>query len=177
MKMIIVLGLALIALPQAAGAEPVMDQVVIGQGGGQMSNGSLVMDLTVGEPVVGRVSNGAMNVDYGYWWKILTVNAGTDGPMAPVAFTLHPSSPNPFSTRTTITYAIPSGASVPVFLGVYDLSGRLVKTLARESKGPGKYSITWSGLDENGSPALAGVYFAKFTAGAFHSTRKLVMLK
>lgn len=162
----------------AAQATPVLDQVVISNGGGQMKNGHLVMDLTIGEPIVGSSANGALSLDYGYWWSVLTVNVGVDDNTSiPTSFVAHTTAPNPFSTRTTISYAIPQGQAVPVFIGIYDLGGRLVKSLVQESKTSGRYTVTWDGLSDNGAPAHAGVYFAQFHAGTFTATRRVVMLK
>lgn len=171
---IMVLGLLISTMVQAA---PVLDQVVISTGGGQVRNGQLVMNLTIGQPVIGSSTNGAQQLDYGYWWSVLTVNVGVESAVTPSAFAMHTASPNPFSTRTAIDYVIPQGSSVPVSIGIYDLSGRLVRELVRESKSPGRYTATWDGLDDAGAPVIAGVYFAQFHASTFSSTRKVVMLK
>jgi hypothetical protein len=151
--------------------------VVISQGGGRMSNGTLTMDVTLGEPIVGTSANGSLQADFGYWWTILTANADAEDAQLPVAFAMRQNVPNPFMTRTTIAYVIPQGQQVPVFIGVYDLNGRLVKTLVHETKSAGQYSIVWDGTTDSGSLSLAGVYFAKFNAGSFQRTSKLVMLK
>jgi hypothetical protein len=169
--------LAALSLAISADATPVIDWAVISQGGGRMSNGTLVMDLTIGEPVAGLTANGSLQADFGYWWTILTANAGVDDATLPAAFAMKQNAPNPFMTRTTIAYAIPKGQQVPVFIGIYDLSGRLVKTLVHESKAAGQYSAVWDGTSDSGSLALAGVFFAQFRAGNFQRTSKLVMLK
>jgi hypothetical protein len=169
---------AALALPCVATASPpVIDWAVISQGGGRMSNGTLVMDLTIGEPIVGATANGSLQADFGYWWIIRTVNVAVEGAQLPVAYAMRQNAPNPFMTRTTIAYAIPQGQQVPVFIGIYDLNGRLVKTLVHETKPAGQYSIVWDGTTDSGSPSLAGVYFAQLHAGSFQRTSKLVMLK
>ena len=135
------------------------------------------MDLTIGEPVIGNSANGAVGLDYGYWWSVLTVNVGVGDKDLPVAYAMRQNSPNPFTTQTTIRYAIPKGQQVPVFIGIYDLNGRLVKTLVRETMSAGQYTAIWNGEHDNGILSGAGVYFAKFQAATFSATRKVVMLK
>lgn len=160
-----------------AQATPVLDQVIIGQGGGQMRNGNLVMDITIGEPIIGSAVNVPVSLDYGYWWHILTVNAGVGDQALPLAYAMHSPAPNPFSQRTAIEFAIPQGKQVPVFVGIYDLNGRLVRTLVQETKWTGKYTVIWNGSHDNGSYVGAGIYFAKIHAETFNATHKVVMLK
>jgi len=73
--------------------------------------------------------------------------------------------PNPFNPSTRIRYTVPSKSSVNI--GVYNIGGRLVKTLKNEIMRPGQYSITWNGTDENGKFAGAGYYIAKFRVNGF----------
>lgn len=83
--------------------------------------------------------------------------------------------PNPFNPTTRIVYAIPKSSFVK--LKIYDILGRVVKTLVNRKEEAGKYSITWNGDDESGSKVSSGVYFCKIEAGKFKSVRKMVMLK
>ena len=94
--------------------------------------------------------------------------------------------PNPFSRTTNIRYrlvptgieGIPDGASpVHTSLTVYDLSGRLVRTLVDECKRPGSYSVSWCGTDETGTEIPPGVYFCRLKAGDFVAAKKLVVLR
>lgn len=177
MKKVFVTLVFCLATAMVAQATPVLDQVVIGQGGGQVRNGNLVMDLTIGEPIIGSVANGPVALDLGYWWHILTVNAGVGDQTVPLAYAMRPPAPNPFSIRTVIEYSIPQGKQVPVFIGIYDLNGRLVRTLVQESKSAGKFTAIWNGERDNGTYIGAGVYFARIHADTFNATYKVVMLK
>jgi hypothetical protein len=77
-------------------------------------------------------------------------------------------SPNPAIGSAVINYWLPSDAKVS--LSVYDISGRLVRTI-------------YFGLQEKGyhkvepSPLPTGIYFVRFEAGAFKATHKLTILK
>lgn len=167
----------LLLLPTSAAAQITLDRVVIGQGGGQVRNGTLVMNVTIGEPVVGTTTAESVSLDFGYWWSVLIANVDVPGGSSREEFALGPSAPNPFTTRTLISYLIPAGNTVPVFVGVYDVRGALVRTLVRTSQGAGTYNITWDGRSDGGGLPAAGIYFATIKAGPFHQTRKLVMVK
>jgi hypothetical protein len=82
----------------------------------------------------------------------------------PLAFTLAPAYPNPFSTGTTVGITLPHAGHVTV--GVYDVLGRRVRRLADEAFPPGAYRLAWDGLDDAGLPAPSGVYFIRLQAAA-----------
>ena len=141
-----------------------------------MSNGPIRMDLTLGQPIAGSSVGASTAADLGFWWQVSTSTTGIGANVIPTAFALRQNAPNPFWTRTSITYAIPRGP-VPVFIGVFNLQGALVRTLVHESKSPGTFTVTWDGRDDGGRYLAAGVYFTKFQAGTFQRTAKAVMLK
>jgi photosystem II stability/assembly factor-like uncharacterized protein len=84
--------------------------------------------------------------------------------------------PIPFASHTQITYQtlVPSH----VTLKIYDISGRLVKTLVNELKQSGHHTITWSGTDNSGQMVASGIYFCKLKFGnKFLQTKKLLFLR
>ncbi len=84
--------------------------------------------------------------------------------------------PNPFNPSTVITYAVPSpGGSV--LLRVYDLSGRLVRTLVSEWVREGEHSAVWDGKSDSGREVGSGIYFYRLTVGGETFERKMVLLK
>ncbi len=75
--------------------------------------------------------------------------------------------PNPFSSSTTIRYSLPSAVSgrlTAVDLSVYDLAGRLVRTLVDGPQETGFYSVVWDGRDSSGRSVASGVYFYRLSA-------------
>ena len=97
-------------------------------------------------------------------------------PDAPVAFALYPNTPNPFARATTIRYAIPAASGgVPVSLRIFDLSGRLVRTLDSGRRDAGVHTAHWDGADGVGHALGGGIYFCRITAGPFAATRRLVL--
>jgi hypothetical protein len=97
----------------------------------------------------------------------------------PRAYSLSQNYPNPFNPLTTIEYDIPDqlGDGAEVKIRVYDIRGRLIRTLLNESRKPGTYRVVWDGQDESGSEVASGVYLYSIEAGEFSSTRKMVLLR
>jgi hypothetical protein len=104
-----------------------------------------------------------------------TVTAVTE-PVIPKAYALHQNVPNPFNPATTIHYDVPAGGG-EVTLRVYDVSGRLVRTLADGTEGPGKKTVTWDGRNDRGRMVASGVYFYRLTSETFTKTRKMLLMK
>lgn len=96
----------------------------------------------------------------------------------PKSFLLHQNYPNPFNPSTMIDYSISEGEAVQVYLKIYDLRGRLVRTIVKEEKGPGKHSAHWDGRDNSGRPVPSGIYLYRMEVGRdIVSTKKMFLLK
>jgi parallel beta-helix repeat protein len=97
----------------------------------------------------------------------------------PTQYGLGQNSPNPFNPTTVISYDVPAaaGTGVHVLLNVYDVAGRLVRTLVDRSDVPGAYKVVWDGTDNRGQAVGTGVYFYRIEAGSFRATKKMLLLK
>ena len=84
--------------------------------------------------------------------------------------------PNPFNPTTTIAFHVPDGGTV-IELGVFNVAGELVRTLVAEEMSPGRKSVTWNGLDDNGESVSSGIYFVKLASDTATLTKKVVLLK
>ena len=100
-----------------------------------------------------------------------------DGPPAPGAgHRLHDAVPNPFNPTTRLAFTLASDAQAT--LKVYDLAGRLVKTLLAEAPlEAGRHDVTWDGKDDRGRAVAAGVYLYRLQAGAFSETKAVALVK
>lgn len=83
---------------------------------------------------------------------------------------LYQNYPNPFSQLRSIRYRLP--VKTRVSLKIHDIAGRLVETLVEGEKEPGNYSVSFDG---KGLPA--GTYFARFEAGEYESTERLILVR
>ncbi len=88
----------------------------------------------------------------------------------PINYSLQQNYPNPFNPTTTINYQLPSSGFVT--LKVYDMLGRLVKTLVDEKKPEGSYSVQF-----NANNIASGIYFYKLKADNYSAVKKMILLK
>lgn len=84
-------------------------------------------------------------------------------------------SPNPFNPETTIRFSLSKGSVT--FFEIYDIAGRLVRTLLEQSLPSGEHEITWNGTNDNGDPVSSGIYLSRLRSGKFDETKRLVLLR
>ena len=84
-------------------------------------------------------------------------------------------SPNPFYSTASISFELsdPGWTSVTV----YDLSGRIVRTLENSELGTGQHSFAWDGRRENGEVVSAGLYLCRIQSGGISETTGLCLLR
>ncbi len=111
-------------------------------------------------------TNNALNI-----YNLPTVGVEENNPFSTVEeFSLAQNYPNPFNPSTIISWQSPVGSYQT--LKVFDVLGNEVATLVNEYKPAGSYSVTF----EAGNLS-SGIYYYTISAGDFHQTKKLVLLK
>jgi len=93
----------------------------------------------------------------------------------PDGFVLEQNYPNPFNPETTIRFTLKKSGFVT--LSIYDLQGKLVRTLVEGERSVGSYSVTWNGTDDQGAKVSSGSYFYRLHVDRFEQIRKLIFLK
>ncbi len=93
----------------------------------------------------------------------------------PTAFRLVQNSPNPFNPTTNIVFDVPHESRVA--LRVYDVSGRVVRTLIDDTEGPGRHAAVWDGRNDHGENCGSGVYFCVMETSESIGSHKMVLLK
>ena len=88
---------------------------------------------------------------------------------------LLPCSPNPFNPSTLIGFTLDSAG--PVKITIFDISGRLVVTLADGDFEAGRHSVRWNGCNSARAQAGSGVYICRMEAGGASDTSTLVLVK
>jgi hypothetical protein len=85
--------------------------------------------------------------------------------------------PNPAKRGPAIRYAI--SARGRVRLKIYDVGGRLVRTLVDDVQEPSAsgFEVVWDGTNDAGARAGSGVYFYELDSPGFVATQKLVLLE
>jgi len=84
-------------------------------------------------------------------------------------------SPNPLNPDTELSFKLPRAAHVRV--QIFDLSGRLVKTLLDESRSEGYQSIRWNGSNNTGGKVATGVYYFRIQADGVEAVQRVTVLK
>jgi hypothetical protein len=96
-------------------------------------------------------------------------------PGIPTTFRLYSSYPNPFAGRAQIMFDLPK--SGPVQVRVFDLQGRVVKTLLDENKDPGQYTVFWTGDNDAGQSVAPGIYFYRLDTRSRTANKKLIKMR
>jgi hypothetical protein len=88
--------------------------------------------------------------------------------------------PNPFNPETWIPFQLSQEADVSV--SIYDVSGRLIRSLSLGHKPAGIYvdknkAVYWDGRNKSGESVASGTYFYTIHAGNYTATRKMTVTK
>lgn len=111
----------------------------------------------------------------GVW--IMEEEQGTPEWIAPPDMTarLQPCAPNPLRGETTVRFSL--GSRQPVTLGIFDLAGRLRRTLASGTLAAGGHDVAWDGRDDAGRAVGSGVYFARLGTGTLIQSAPVTILR
>ena len=83
--------------------------------------------------------------------------------------------PNPFNACATVAYTAGKGGMVEIT--VYDVSGRLVRTLVNQFVPAGVREVVWDGRSDSGVRVASGLYFCRLRTGDVVETKKMVLLR
>lgn len=104
------------------------------------------------------------------------VGDGSSGELpASPAGRLHPAVPNPFNPQTIIRFDLVRDGIVE--LEVYDLNGRLVRSLTNGFLTAGEHRATWDGRDDSSRSLASGVYLILLRGVDFVETRRMSLVK
>ena len=95
--------------------------------------------------------------------------------LLPNNFALYQNQPNPFNPITTLRYDLPQNEMINIT--IYDMKGRIIKTLVNSSQTAGHKTIQWNATNDKNKPVSAGLYLYTIQAGEFRQTKKMVLLK
>ena len=124
-----------------------------------------------------EVGSGLDGDDYGAEMSVAEASLEAELRDPDEAFTLESMEPNPMAGSTQISYVLSGSASSEVFLGVYDVSGRLVRVLDQGARSPGRHQAVWDGRDLNGSPMRNGAYFVMGRVGERKVGGRLILVR
>jgi photosystem II stability/assembly factor-like uncharacterized protein len=109
-----------------------------------------------------------------------TVTGGNDvvgipGPAPSASYRLLTPAPNPSGHDVFIAYELPGFSQVS--LGVFDASGRLLRTLEAGPRPAGHHGIYWDGTDASGVAVASGVYFIRLNSAGSGNRQQVTILR
>jgi len=97
-------------------------------------------------------------------------SSAEEEPKLPTEFKLHPPYPNPFNASTVIRFELPKTELVK--LDLFDITGRLVQEIARQTFDAGEHRIAIDGAE-----LASGIYFAVMNTGDDYAVQKLLLVR
>jgi hypothetical protein len=128
--------------------------------------GGQVMTLPVGY----TINSPSWRVVDNRFQTLVGVDPATDPEAARLS-----ASPNPFVDLATLSFAQPRASHLR--LQIFDLHGRLVRTLADEWHAAGTERFPWDGRADDGRVVVAGVYFARVEAAGQIAHHRIVRMR
>jgi hypothetical protein len=110
-----------------------------------------------GDQVILAVGGASSSGPKGYYFSAEAGTGIQEGESTPPPCTGIQAFPNPFRDQISLVL---TGSSPEVQVDVFDINGRLVKTLIRDGTPQGSSILVWDGFTDVGEPASPGVYFA-----------------
>ena len=99
----------------------------------------------------------------------------TETSIKPENFYINEAYPNPFNPYTTLSYHLPNNETV--YIKIFDIMGRQVKTFFMPDQIAGYGSIQWNGTNDYDQRVSSGLYLYTIQAGNFRGTKKMVILE
>ena len=156
---------------------------------GELSDSLLIIDSTINNSFeISGLTPGEI-----YYFQVSSINnSGNESPVSNmVTFTpsnalsinktshdivfLSQNYPNPFNPITSIQYDLPKDGLVNIT--IYDMVGRVVKTLVNSEQGAGYKSVIWDATNNDNSSVAGGLYLYMIRAKDYRQTRKMILLK
>ncbi len=141
--------------------------------------GAYSLRATIGQPGAGLLTGGSYALFAGF-----LAAAGNGSPLGvgdeptaglPVSFQLHAAAPNPVLDHTVITFDLPEARTVNLLL--YDVAGRLTRTLAVGAFPAGHHHRSWNRTDDGGHRVAPGIYFVLLNAQSVQLKQKVVVVR
>jgi hypothetical protein len=103
-------------------------------------------------------------------------SAISDQQNIPAGYRLNQNYPNPFNPVTTISFTLPKNEAVT--LKIFDVNGKLIKTLLDKTQQPaGTHQLGWDGKDNNQRLVSSGVYFYNMQTSNYSEIKKCLLMK
>jgi len=89
---------------------------------------------------------------------------------------LYAGRPNPYQGRGGVTLGFSLGLEGQAIIEVFNVSGRLVRTIVDDRYGAGDHEILWDGTGDSGEGVASGMYFYRLKTDGAEYVRKIVVI-
>ena len=164
------------AFPGKVAAQYTIVRSTVSGGSMQLLGGTYSLRGTAGQPGTLTSTGGNYSVTGGFWFGPLgPVGVDDESADAPLAFRLHAATPNPLIRDAVIAFDLPESRSTSV--RIYDVAGRLARTLQEGRLPAGPHRRVWDGTDDAGRRVGPGIYFVRLDAERDHAREKIVVVR
>ena len=147
------------------------------------TNGALTGQGSVTHRTEYKYTDEKVRVGQTYAYLLVDVDYhGQETRHDPVSITVHAwgitmtsAYPNPFNPVTKFTVIV--GDPQHLSINIYDITGRLVKTLTNERVPAGEHIIAWDGTNGNNQAAASGIYFICLVTNGTTNIQKVVLTR
>ena len=101
--------------------------------------------------------------------------SGVSDDELPTVVSLSQNLPNPFGGETGIAYTLPADSDV--LLQVFNVAGKVVRTLVDGPQPAGRWNVAWDGKDEDAHPVSNGVYFYRLKTESRTIEKRMVLIE
>ena len=115
------------------------------------------------------------NAIYHYAYDGLSISDDNSKIVVPSQYVLKQNYPNPFNPNTKIEFNIPMMEQVNI--SIYNVEGRLVKTLVDQIMNSGNHIVNWDGRNDIGSKVSTGLYIYQLRTNSVSLTRRMTFIK
>ena len=140
-------------------------------------NGDGLDDFLIGEPhyFLGIQNQGRVYLFSGDSTLVRIDDSDNDSNVSQ-SFQIIGNYPNPFNDTTTIQYSVTTRGIF--YINIYNISGQLVFQKKKVHNAPGKYTMTWDGIDGRGNGVSSGIYLVTIAYEANqYNPIKIMLLK
>ena len=163
-------------LATPAHAQVVQTRGVFSSAGAYRSAGTLTISSVLGDVIVGSSKAPPREIWHGFYTALPASVTGVAGSqVALVDFLLRPT-PNPAAAPVVLQYGLALGEPA-LSLTVYDINGRLVRSLVRGPQTAGAFRTTWDLRSDRGEPVSPGIYFVRLRTSHHDATTRLAIVR
>ncbi|MBU1874855.1 VWA domain-containing protein [bacterium] len=95
----------------------------------------------------------------------------------PTSYLLKGNYPNPFNSKTTISFEVFNDIKTTATINIYNTLGQLIRQMTLIINGNGQYQVVWDGTMQNGEHVESGLYIFTITIGDAILSGKMTYLK